>query len=136
MKRLLSLIIALTCSMNLYSLEEFKRYPGCDGNQREMNACASKRFKHYDKILNDLYKQQISFLGNTTETANSLRESQKAWIKFRDLDCAYDAGKQENSGTIWPLEHLSCLAERTRTRALELEEYVACRQNGCPRGSL
>ena len=136
MKGLIPLIIALTCSMNSYSFEEFKGNPACDRNQREMNKCASKRFEHYDKILNDLYRQQISFLGNTTERANSLKQAQKAWIKFRDLDCAYKAGKRENSGSIWPLVHLSCLAARTKTRASELESYVACRENGCPTGSI
>ena len=128
------MLLAVMLSIKCLAIDEFKRNPSCDGSQREMSQCASKRLEFYDKTLNVLYNKQISFLGENTERANALKEAQKSWIKFRDLDCAYKAGKRENSGSMWLLTHLYCMGDKTRNRALELEAYVACRENGCPTG--
>lgn len=103
----------------------------CDKSQSSMNMCAAEEFKHYDKILNNLYKEQINHL-HTSKFKSYLKEAQLSWIKFRDNDCTYNAGKPEDSGSIWSLEHNRCLTERTKTRINELQSYILCRQNGCP----
>ncbi|MFK5893906.1 MAG: lysozyme inhibitor LprI family protein [Pseudomonadota bacterium] len=109
---------------------EYKWKSECDKNQSTMNSCASEKFKHYDKILNNTYNEQINYL-ETKIYIQYLRNVQRAWIIFRDADCTYDAGKREDSGSIWPLQHYNCLAERTKTRIIELKSYLKCRQNGC-----
>lgn len=126
------LLVLIFVSFNVFAIDEFKRKPSCDGNQAEMNACASEQFSHYDSILNKLYKEQINYLGAKSDRGRMLIDAQRAWVKFRDADCAYEAGKQEGGGSVWPLVHFTCLATKTKQRAVEVEEYVKCRENGCP----
>jgi uncharacterized protein YecT (DUF1311 family) len=110
---------------------EYEWSADCDQKQLSMNTCAKERFDFYDKRLNELFGLQMNYL-KEGKYKNYLRQAQRAWIAFRDADCRYSAGTSEDSGSIWPLEHFSCLAERTRTRIRELESYVGCRQDGCP----
>jgi uncharacterized protein YecT (DUF1311 family) len=125
------------------AIEEYVEEAYCKENQRTLNECASYRFHHYDKILNNLYSQQIHFLtkenldfkketGFKYDNAASLKVAQQQWIKFRDADCTYETGKEEGSGSMWQYSHWNCMADRTRERAIQLERFVSCRQNGCP----
>jgi len=111
--------------------EEYQWADTCNRDQRSMNTCAGEMFKFYDQQLNALYSKQMKHL-QTSSRKTALKKSQRAWIEFRDLDCLYEAGKREDSGSIWPLIHNSCLADRTKTRVKELRAFVACRDNGCP----
>jgi uncharacterized protein YecT (DUF1311 family) len=143
MNKLFFCLMLALLTNSAMAIEEYVEEESCQENQIALNACASFRFHHYDKILNDLYAQQMHYLtkenldfkkeaGIKFENAAALKAAQQQWIKFRDADCMYVAGKQEDGGSSWPLEHLNCMADRTRERALQLEEYVTCRVNGCP----
>jgi len=103
----------------------------CNLDQYNMNICTGEMHRFYDKELNRLYSIQMKHL--QTETRKKyFKDAQLAWIRFRDKDCTYSVGKREDSGSIWPAAHKSCLTERTKTRVMELQRYVACRDNGCP----
>lgn len=104
----------------------------CDQNQLSMNTCAAQELQFHDQRLNALYQQQMQYLEDPL-TRERLRNAQRAWIAFRDADCRYQVGEREDSGSIWPLLQNNCLTERTRKRVEELESYVACREDGCPR---
>lgn len=106
--------------------------PGCPGtNQVEMNECAAASFKKADAELNKLYKMQIDRLEDE-DAKQRLRDAQRAWIAFRDTACLYEAGPPDESGSIWALEHFSCLNYHTRKRIEDMKEYLACDSPPCP----
>jgi uncharacterized protein YecT (DUF1311 family) len=105
---------------------------GCPGvNQLEMNQCASFSFYEADAELNKSYEKQMSRI-ETPKIKKRLRDSQRAWIIFRDKACLYEAGPSEESGSIWPLEHFGCMERQTRKRIEDLTNYLDCTTDDCP----
>jgi uncharacterized protein YecT (DUF1311 family) len=104
----------------------------CDANQAAMNRCAGKQLATLDAELNEQYKAQMAYL-QTPAKKQALKGAQQKWIAYRDADCLYQAGKAEDSGTIWPLLQSQCLAEHTRVRVEQLKKYAECREEGCPK---
>jgi uncharacterized protein YecT (DUF1311 family) len=104
----------------------------CDSTQAAMNQCAAKELATQDAALNAEYKAQMNYL-KTPAKKQALQEAQKKWIAFRDADCAYQVGKREDGGSIWPLMQSQCLATQTKVRVEQLKSYTACRQEGCPK---
>jgi uncharacterized protein YecT (DUF1311 family) len=92
--------------------------------------CFSSEYEYYDHELNRLYTIQIEHLQEPNKTR--LKEAQRAWINFRDKDCAYSAGPQSEGGSLWYIEYSGCMIARTKNRIRELDFYVKCRENGCP----
>lgn len=101
----------------------------CDKNQLTMNVCASYRFEQADKALNEQYKQNLTAVKEQAAQIR-LREAQRAWLVFRDKDCLADTGPREESGSIWPLLHFSCLEKHTTRRTEDLK-VQACGMQGC-----
>jgi uncharacterized protein YecT (DUF1311 family) len=106
---------------------------GCNdappGTQLQLGLCAQADFHDADLEMSALYVQKMTRL---REPAHSrLRDAQKAWIVFRDKSCLYEAGTQEESGTVWGMDVSQCMTAHTRQRIKELEEYIACTQDGC-----
>jgi uncharacterized protein YecT (DUF1311 family) len=110
---------------------------GCDQNTITINQCAFDVWKKADDVLNSLYQEQLRYL-RTAETeyppsrgaSRRLVTAQRAWLEFRDKDCAYQIGEPGGSGD--EFTRLKCMYKHTRTRTSELSEYVSCRANGCP----
>lgn len=111
--------------------QDFKCNPS--GNQQEMNVCASESLGKIQKEVKDLYNTKMKAL--KTKTAQELLEqSQQTWEQYTEARCLYEAGKKEESGSIWPLVHDKCLETATKERIGLLKRYVACNspQKGCP----
>ncbi|EGH22539.1 putative lipoprotein [Pseudomonas amygdali pv. mori str. 301020] len=104
----------------------------CDANQASMNQCAANELSALDADLKKQYKAQMTWL-KTPAKKQAFKDAQLKWIALRDADCLYQAGKPEDSGSIWPLLQSQCLADQTRVRLKQLQAYVACREEGCPR---
>ncbi|RQO37104.1 hypothetical protein DBR37_02635 [Herminiimonas sp. KBW02] len=102
----------------------------CDKNQLTMNVCASHRYTAADQILNQQYKKLMAQQDATGK--QRLRDAQRAWIGFRDKDCLANTGLREESGSIWPLLHFSCLERHTVQRSEDLK-VQACGMEGCAR---
>lgn len=100
----------------------------CDKNQLTMNMCASHRYTTADQKLNQQYKQLVAQQDATGK--QRLRDAQRAWISFRDKDCLANTGLREESGSIWPLLHYSCLERHTSQRSEDLK-LQACGMEGC-----
>lgn len=73
-------------------------------NSYELDYADKKLNKYYKKIMNKL---------DTTDRIK-LRESQRQWIIFRNLDCQW----------AFPSKPLDCLIERTNNRLKELKETL------------
>jgi uncharacterized protein YecT (DUF1311 family) len=102
-----------------------------ESNQLEMNECASQSYKIADAELNKLYKKQIDRLQGE-EAKERLRDSQRAWIVFRDKACLFENGPREESGSIWPQLNYMCLEYHTRKRIADIKKYLACHGAPCP----
>lgn len=90
-------------------------------NQRDMNACAAEAFKLEDQRLNKLYKELVG-RSDKSEIAK-LKQIQLAWIKFRDLHCAYEQQRYEG-GSMAPMVRTNCLRDLTKQRNDTLQAVI------------
>lgn len=89
--------------------------------QNEMNQDAEDNFKKADAELNKTYKQLISKLKGTEKKA--LIDSELAWIKFRDTNCAFWASPNKG-GSIYPLIYFGKKKKMTESRTAELKNAL------------
>ena len=109
-------------------VEYSKQYDKCMDNSGgvtvEMLDCIAAETKHQDIRLNNAYKNVIGLI--PPQRQKQLQETQRAWIKYRDLNCDFYA--DPNSGTSAILNSNSCFLDTTASRVKELEwfkEYYA-----------
>lgn len=89
-------------------------------NTLEIVDCIEVRTKVWDGRLNQAYKALTTMLRDPSMKAQiaPLKDAQKAWIKYRDANCAFYAAGQ---GTITQIETASCMRDMTQARAIELQ---------------
>jgi uncharacterized protein YecT (DUF1311 family) len=87
-------------------------------SQAEMNAQARKDFERVDAELNKIYQSLLVKLADT-EAKNKLRESQRAWLAFRDAEAAFAAG----GGTMAPTLRYATMTELTEQRIKQLKSH-------------
>lgn len=125
-------ISALLLSMNAVAEPNgFKCNP--EGNQSEMNQCAYDDLQKADKKLNETYQALIKKSGDKTYI-KKLRESQRAWVKFRDaeLDAMFSC-EDDNVRVCWGsmigMLHPIAKQELTEERTKRLQHYIDEGQN-------
>lgn len=84
--------------------------------QSEMTACANTRYKQADKALNARYETLMQALADRPARQVALRKAQRAWLAYRDADCAFVASANAG-GSMAPMVKLQCLADRTTQRS-------------------
>lgn len=89
-----------------------------NGDQQDMNECATRDFRSADAILNITYGEVMQSLPPQRRTA--LRTEQRAWLKARDPACKR-AARASEGGSMWPLQFYSCLERATRERTGEID---------------
>lgn len=81
--------------------------------------CIEAEAKVWDKALNDAYKRTMAALPQARRAG--LQAAQRAWIKFRDANCAFindpDGGQQAH------ISANECLLRMTAERAKELAAF-------------
>lgn len=114
---------------------ELYRTQDCNAatNQRDLNLCADANYAAADRALNDLYRQLMARQHDEASRLR-LRDDERAWISYRDKDCARQVGPREGGGSIWPLDMATCLKDRTDARLRELKRSLDCPEgyNACP----
>lgn len=96
----------------------------------ETTHCAWQEFERADAELNALYQEAISHIRATgndlpagaDEWEKKLREAQRAWIAFRDLNCDELIGIEWSGGTGTSLATATCRTEMTNARINTLRE--------------
>jgi uncharacterized protein YecT (DUF1311 family) len=85
-----------------------------------MIECANAELRVQDGRLNNAYQSAILRLERPRQKV-ALQKAQRAWIAFRDADCAalYD----EDWGSMARVQANACVLEHTRRRADELERF-------------
>ncbi|PCD77602.1 lysozyme inhibitor LprI family protein [Pseudothioclava arenosa] len=76
----------------------------------------------WEDLMNAEYKALGVQMSVRSEALNDkLLEAQRAWIAFRDADCAFDYARW-GDGSISQISGASCLLEMTAARAIELRD--------------
>lgn len=107
----------------------------CDqpGSQKEMTDCAKQDYDKSDAKLNVTYALIKDRLKDDDATTKLLVNTQRAWLAFRDAECAFAASGVEG-GSFYNFTHLQCLTRLTQVRAQELNTYLSCKEGDltCP----
>jgi uncharacterized protein YecT (DUF1311 family) len=101
-----------------------------------MNRCADKSFQQADSELNALYRQITNRLkgdGDAAETLKALVAAQRAWVAFRDAECAF-VGSGTIGGSVHPMIVASCRAGLTEKRIADFKAFLKCQEGdlSCP----
>jgi uncharacterized protein YecT (DUF1311 family) len=104
-----------------------------DQSQQGLNQCAEAAYKKADEALNAVYRDITRRLKDDAETTKQLVSAQKAWIAFRDAECAF-ATSDNAGGSIYPMVYAGCQTRLTKTRTNDLRLYLKCADDalGCP----
>ncbi|WP_349568809.1 lysozyme inhibitor LprI family protein [Azotobacter salinestris] len=96
----------------------------------DLEHCAALEQAKVERKLNAAYQKLVQHLSQPdtelddyTAMRQKLLEAQRAWIRFREADCAAQY-VMHASGTIRTLVHIGCMQERAEQRIKELENYV------------
>jgi uncharacterized protein YecT (DUF1311 family) len=87
--------------------------------QAAMNAEAWADFKKADAELNKTYEALLKKLPDA-ESKQKLKESQRAWLAFRDTEAAFAAG----GGTMAPTLDYATMTELTEQRIKQLKLHL------------
>jgi uncharacterized protein YecT (DUF1311 family) len=121
-------LMVLSACLAVLAAAPAARAQECDRNddsQQMMNICADADYQAADARLNKTYKDLV---GEDDEKTNKLLQAaQRAWISFRDAECAYSTADSEG-GSIHPLEVSQCLTELTNERVKQLTSGRNCQE--------
>ena len=100
--------------------------------QAAMNACAAARMRAADSGLNAAYGAVLHRLAPAAQTR--LREAERAWVAFRDAECAFRASGSDG-GSAAAMVATDCRRELTEARAKSLGGMRVCEEGdlSCPR---
>jgi len=127
--RFILFLIAFTGYANVFAID-----CGDIINEGAMNHCATTQFQQLDKELNKAYTEYIRHHSQIDKKQKKqLKDSQIAWVKFRDLSCIFESSGAEGS-SIYPFILQSCRSDITRTRIKEFETLANCKEGdfSCP----
>ncbi len=98
-------------------------YTNCMNNSNgvttEMVLCMTAEHEKQDKRLNAAYKAAMQTVEG--KRAQDLKEVQRAWLKYRDLQCGFLGS---GDGTIARIEGNGCMVDMTAQRADELQDIA------------
>lgn len=95
--------------------------------QSQMNTCAAQEYQRTDAALNSAYREVMARLTDNAPARAKLRAAQRAWIGFRDAECAYVSSATEG-GSVQPMVRNQCLTHMTSERTQALREHGTCQE--------
>ena len=102
-------------------------------SQMAINACMDATYKKADTSLNRTYKNAITRLKSDSTQHKKLVDAQRAWLKFRDAECAFAVGSA-GAGSASSMISSECMTSLTEQREKQLHEYLQCPEGdiSCP----
>lgn len=99
------------------------------GTTQEMAACARETLEKADRKLNETYQALMRKESGNKAFLAKMRESQKAWIRFRDAELAAifacDSDDMRHCwGTMHSLDHPYHKARLTNERQIQLQQML------------
>lgn len=106
---------------------------GDQASQAAMSECAGRAYRKSDAALNTAYREIVARLADDVAGRGRLQAAQRAWLAFRDAECAF-ANADSAGGSLYPYLQATCLDALTRTRLQQLQAYLACEEGdlSCP----
>ena len=92
------------------------------GSTAGMVNCEFKALKLWEQELNRVYRALLATL--TPIERRALEKSQRAWIQFRDSECAFADELSGPRGTVGYFEYVATRPKLTRARALALKSLL------------
>jgi uncharacterized protein YecT (DUF1311 family) len=94
----------------------------------ELNFCADQELGREDAALNAVYRKVLTKIAVSEQPKpydakaweKALRESQRAWVLWRDADCKGLVPFALTGGTATAGEVLGCMSSKTKNRAADL----------------
>jgi uncharacterized protein YecT (DUF1311 family) len=109
--------------------------PDCADPQSQMalDQCALQDFKAADANLGATYRQVMARLKGNPDQAKLLVHAQRAWLAFRDADCAFQ-GSGVAGGSAYPMIVTQCRTLLTTQRTGEIKSWLNCQEGdlSCP----
>lgn len=104
-----------------------------DETQGGMTICASADFTASDSQLNAAYGEIMRRLADDQDGRKRLQAAQRAWVSFRDGECAFQTA-MTTGGSIHPMLVAQCRTALTDERTKQLDAYLACAEGDmtCP----
>jgi uncharacterized protein YecT (DUF1311 family) len=90
--------------------------------QAAMNAQARAEFEKADAELNKTYEALLTKLPDAA-SKQKLKESQRAWLAFRDVEAAF-AADQARGGSMAPTIRYETMTELTQQRIKQLKSHL------------
>jgi uncharacterized protein YecT (DUF1311 family) len=87
-------------------------------NQLELTQCADRQSAKGDALLNQTHRKLLADLDE--QHRGLLQKAQRAWVAFRDADCALDASAVLG-GSLYPMQVAECRAAMADARIKELQ---------------
>ena len=97
------------------------------GGQSQMNRCMAAEYKKTNAEMSDQYSKLIATLQNP----QGVKNSQRAWVKYRDAECSNEVMQLDKNSSLYSYAISACLIEFTQQRAQLLEWHSAQDCNGC-----
>ncbi|SFO69784.1 Uncharacterized conserved protein YecT, DUF1311 family [Mesorhizobium sp. NFR06] len=91
--------------------------------QADLATCTAKDAVSADAALNAVYKALAARLAPAD--LERLRDAQRAWIPFRDKECAFRT-RPYSDGTVYSSLVGVCKAELTKARLVQLQHQLQC----------
>jgi uncharacterized protein YecT (DUF1311 family) len=99
----------------------------CDNatTQAASNACAKLDFVAADAQLNEAYAEFKKLVAADAKAKSHLVKAQRAWITFRDAECALE-GTATEGGSAQPMIILQCKTRLTLARVSDFRVRLSC----------
>jgi uncharacterized protein YecT (DUF1311 family) len=92
--------------------------------QAELNECAATDAQKADAELNRIYSALLQKLKNDPTALESLKESERQWLKYRDAQVKALHPHPEEEGSVHPMCMSSEIAELTTQRIKALQSMM------------
>jgi len=102
-------------------------------SQKEMTDCAKQNYARNDAQLNASYALLKLRLADDAEREQQMVAAQRAWIAYRDAECAFSSSGVEG-GSFYGVAQTNCLNRLTQKRNEDFTRYLKCQEGdlSCP----
>lgn len=84
---------------------------------RELKECSNYLYQHFDKIMNEEYKNTVQFLKN--QKLANFKNAQREWLAYRNNICGKTL-EGESDGQEAEITELGCLITTTKAQILNI----------------
>jgi uncharacterized protein YecT (DUF1311 family) len=91
--------------------------------QTDLTACAGARAQASDAALNVIFQKLLAKISEDGRTR--LRNAERAWLAYRDKQCAFDTMASEG-GSIHPMVEAECRRGLTQAQTAHLAAQLSC----------